>query len=75
MQAAEQALADSSSRPLPPLQREAVLFVVGADTDYGRERVAQYVRAAGWDVWELGRSRCLMRACALLRAYSHPCQR
>ncbi len=44
VQAAEQAVIDSGSRPpLPPLARDAVLVIVGADTDLGRERVAQYV--------------------------------
>ena len=44
VQAAEQAVVDSGARPpLPPLPRDAVLVIVGADTDHGRERVAQYV--------------------------------
>jgi hypothetical protein len=43
VQVAEQAVVDSGSRPpLPPLPRDAVLVIVGADTDHGRERVAQY---------------------------------
>ncbi len=42
VQAAEEAIAASHSRPmLPPLQRDAVLVIVGADTEHGRERVAQ----------------------------------
>jgi hypothetical protein len=74
VQLAEEAIIESASRrPLPLLTRDAVLVIVGADTDYGREIVSQYcldayfvytslnlrrfVRAAGWDVWELSRSR------------------
>ncbi len=43
VQAAEDAVIASRSRhPLPPLTRDAVLVIVGADTEHGRERVAQY---------------------------------
>ena len=43
VQVAEEAIIDSAHRPpLPPLTRDSVLIVVGADTDHGRERVAQY---------------------------------
>ena len=44
VQAAEEAVLESCARPpLPALTRDSVLFVVGADSDAGRERVAQYV--------------------------------
>ena len=44
VQVAEEAIMDSARRPpLPPLTRDSVLIVVGADTDHGRERVAQCV--------------------------------
>ncbi len=42
VQAAEEAVAASLSRPmLPALTRDAVLVIVGGDTEHGRERVAQ----------------------------------